>query len=255
MINMIKSELYRITKSKGIWIFWIVAALNYAISIIFKQEGGLMLGTAPEAVYADNIKMDISQVGMNFTFYFLLLIPVFGVITAEFSEHTVKNSISSSISKNMFFISKYVFALVYSLISFTAANYLFYIINRLVNGDKYSSPIADFSKAFFTQLPLFVMTVSVFILLAFLLRKGAAFNAVTIIFPFAYSMVMQILESIKSTKKAGDALAKIELSSMMFRLALDPSDSYRNKCYILCAVVIVISFVLGYLSFTKSELD
>lgn len=256
MINMTKAELYRMTKTKGIWLFWIFTALIFLISIVYKEPGGIMFGPldmeSPRAPY--EVKLDIGQVSFNFTFYFLLIIPVFSVVAAEFSENTVKNTISSSISKSMYYISKFVFALVYSLVMFVAANYLFYIVNRLVNGQKHSSPIGVFAKAFFSQLPLFVAVISAFIFLAFLLRKGAAFNAVTIIFPLAYTMVAQIVSGIESAKDVGQKLMKYDLSVMMGNLAISSTDSYRTKCYILCAAVTALSFVLGFVSFRKTEI-
>lgn len=256
MINMIKAELYRMTKTKGIWLFWIFTALIFFISMVYKEPGGIMFGPVDMELPSNpyKVKLDIGQVSFNFTFYFLLLIPVFSVIVAEFNEHTVKNTISSSVSKSLYFVSKFVFALVYSLLSFMAANFLFYFVNRLVNGSKYSSPIENFVKAFFTQLPLFVAVISAFIFLAFLLRKGAAFNAVTIIFPLAYTMVSQIMSGIESANNVGEKLMKYDLSVMMCNLAISPTDSYRSKCYIICAAVTVLSFGLGYLSFTKTEI-
>lgn len=252
MINMMRAELYRITKTKGIYLFWLFTALVFSISIVYKEPGGLTLGVTD--VYQYSVKMDVGQVALNFTFYFLMIIPVFSVVAAEFSEHTVKNTISSSVSKSLYFVSKFVFALIYSLISFMAANFLYYAVNRFVNGSKYSSEIGDYAKAFFTQLPIFAAIVSAFIFLAFLLRKGAAYNAVTIIFPIAYIMVAQVMNGIESAQKVGEKLMRYELGTMMAKLALDPADSYRNKCYIICGAVALLSFVLGYLNFTKSEI-
>lgn len=253
MINMIKAELYRMTRTKGIYIFWAAALFTYAISIIYKEAGGISFG-APVNI-PDGTKMDISMIAHNFTFYFLLIIPVFGVIAAEFSEHTVKNTISSAISKKQYFISKFVFTLLYSLISFIAANFLFYILNRIVNGEKYSSSIGVYVKAFLMQIPLFTAIVSAFIFLAFLFRKGAAFNSVTILAPLLYTTVAIVMYGIEDTKKLAEKLLTYEISSMIINITLDPSDSYRNDCYIICAAVTALSFILGYLSFTKRELD
>lgn len=257
MINMIKAELYRLTKTKGIYIFWIITAAIYGISIAIQEEGGIFLGAALEDTVSltEVRKLDILQVSSNFNFYYLLLIPVFAVIASEFGEHTVKNAISSSISKGQYFIYKYVFALVFSLICFTIANYLFYIANRLINGDDFSSPVGEYSKALAKQFPMFIAIVSAFIFIAFLVRKGAVFNSLTIIFPLVYTMVSGILYGMDNTKKVGEALLKHELSVMISGLTLGVSNSTRNEYYIICAVVTVMSFVLGYLSFTKSEIN
>ncbi|MBR1739468.1 MAG: hypothetical protein IJ737_04160 [Ruminococcus sp.] len=253
MINMIKAELYRMTKTKGFYIFWICVIITFLISVLYHEPGGISLGAPLE--YSGDIKMDIQQTAMNFSYYFYLIIPVFSVIAGEFTEHTVKNTISSAITRSKYFIAKFFFTLFYSILALTAGNYLFYFCNRAVNGTKYSSSIGDFSKAFFGQLPLFVGLVSLFIFLAFLLRKGAAFNAVTIITPIAYTSIALVFYGISGTKSFAEKLLTYEVSTMMSKLALDCSDSYRIKCYILSGVLTVLSFGLGYLQFNKRELE
>ena len=253
MINMIKAELYRLTKSKGFYIFWICAVFTFMISVIYHAPGGISLGAPLD--YSDDIKMDIVQTAMNFSYYFFLIIPVFCIISSEYSEHTIKNTITSAISRKKYFTAKYAFTLFYSLLSFLTANYLFYFINRIINGSKYSSPVSDYSKALFSQLPLFTAIVSLFIFLAFLLRKGAAFNAVTIITPIVYTTISLVLYGIDGSKKAAEKMLTYEISTMISKLAIECTDSYRTKCYIISMAVTVSSFVLGYVLFTKRELE
>lgn len=253
MINMFKAELYRLTKTFGFYLFWVLALGTLSLTIVMKDPGGISLG-AP-MTFADDTKMDICQVAFNFTFYFLLIAPVFSIIAGEFSEHTVKNTITSGISKKMFFVEKALFTLLYCMVSFLAANYLFWGANRLINGEDYSSSIGDFSKAVLSQVPLFMAIVSVFIFVAFLFKKGAAFNAVTIITPILVTTVELLIYGIKSTKSLGETLLKYELSTMINSLALGCTDSYRAKCYIISAAAIAISFIFGYISFTKTEID
>lgn len=253
MINMFRADFYRLTKSKGFYIFWIFSIFTFMISVIYHESGGISFG-AP-LVFSEGIKMDIEQVARNFSYYFFLIVPVFGIIASEFSEHTVKNTITSSISKSKYFVSKYLFTLLYSLLLLFVSNYLFYFINRAVNGSEYSSSIGDFSKAFFGQFPVFVAIVSLFIFVAFLVRKGAAFNAVTIITPVVYTSASLVLYGIESTRKLSEKLLTYEVSNMISQLAIDCGDSYRTKCYIVSAVIAILSFVLGYLLFNKREID
>ena len=260
MINMMKADLYRMSKSKGMLFFWLFTAFTYSISIISKSYGGITL----YAMYdlPETAKTDMGQLTMNATFYFLLIIPVFCVVTSEFGERTLKNTISSSVSKRLYFVSKFLFSLVYSALSFTLANFAYYAVNRLVNGGEYSSAIGDFSKAFFTQFPIFTAIISVFTMFAFLLRRGAIYNAVTISAPIVGTMIAQVLMSINSERESlkklanfGEKLMSYGVETMSARIIFDTSDDYRTNCYIICAVVTVLSFVIGYISFSKRELD
>ncbi|MBR1764640.1 MAG: ABC transporter permease [Ruminococcus sp.] len=253
MINMFKAELYRLVRSRGFWFFWVLSLGTLILAVIYHQTGGITLGAPLD--YDESTKLDIRQIAMNFSFYFFLIFLAFTIIAGEFSEHTVKNSITSAVSKRGFFLSKFFFTLVFSLLSMIAVNYLFYFLNRAVNGSKYSSSVSEFSKAFLGQLPLFAATVSVFILAAFVLKRAAAFNAVVIITPIAYTTIVLAVYSIESTRKVGEKLLTYELSTMIGKLAIGCTDSYRAKCYILSAAVTVFSFVLGYLLWNKREID
>ena len=251
MINLMKADLYRIVKTKGFIIFWLVSFLVSMLSIANHEPGGILLGGDFD-LNADR-KLDILQTAMNLVYYFLLIMPVFGIITAEFSEHTIKNTITSAISKGKFYFAKTLFALVYSLGCFLGANYLFYFVNRAVNGSKYSSPLGEYSKILFGQFPVFVAIVSAFVFFAFYFKKGAAFNSIVIITPLVYSFIISILCEIDGAQKVCQKLIKFEVSTMIANLALGCSKSYRTDCYIISATVTVISCVLGYLIWKKRE--
>lgn len=253
MTNMMKADLYRITKSKGFYIFWIVNAILYLINIAGKDFGGISFG-GPSFVPED-VKMDIGAVAMNFNFYFLSIFPVFSIIIAEFSEHTIKNTITSAISKHKYFLSKYLFAMLYTAAAYLFSNYAFYFINRMVNGGEYSSALSDFSASLFSQLPLMLAIISLLIGLAFLFRKGAAFNAVTIITPLVYSSVASSMYTAESLRKIAEKLLDYDINTMLIRIAFECEDDYRRNCYLISAAVIVLSFLIGYISFTKRELD
>lgn len=253
MINMMKADLYRMTKSRGMWIFCAAVFFTYLLSIAFKEAGGVNLGIGA-MIGAEGIKMDIEQVGMNFTFYFLLIIPVFCIITADFSENTIKNTLTSAISRKTYFCTKFIFTELFNCISFFVCNILFYIVNRIVNGEEYYSACWDYTKAVLIQLPVMVGVTAVFVLLAFLFNKAALFNSITILTPILYTTAALVFYGVESTRKfAENYLLKYELTGMLSYLALGCTDDYRNNCMLICACALVVSFVLGYLVFTKRE--
>jgi ABC-type transport system involved in multi-copper enzyme maturation permease subunit len=253
MMNLWKSELYRLTKSKGFYLFWGLSVFVFMTTVLYHNSGGISMGAPLD--FNETIKLDIRQAAMNTTYYFFLIFPVFSIISGEFSEHTIKNTVSSAVSKSKYFVSKFLFTLIYSLSAFTVVNYLFYFINRLINGSKYSSSFTAFSRAILGQLPLFAAVISLFIFLAFLLKKGAAFNSVVIITPLAYSSIAMILYEIESTRKLAEKMLTYELSMMIRDLTIGCSDSYRMKCYVIFAAIVVLSFVFGSMIWKKRELD
>ncbi|MBO4866218.1 MAG: hypothetical protein J5582_06545, partial [Ruminococcus sp.] len=89
--------------------------------------------------------------------------------------------------------------------------------------------------------------------LAFFFKKGAAFNSIVIITPLVYSLFISIFCEIESAQKITEKLVEFEVSTMIGKLALGCSQSYRTDCYIISAVITVISCVLGYLIWKKRE--
>jgi len=81
------------------------------------------------------------------------------------------------------------------------------------------------------------------------------FNAVTIITPIVYTSASVTLYTIETTQKLAEKLLNYDINTMLSRLALECSDEYRRNCYCISAAVIVLSFVIGYFSFTKRELN
>ena len=253
MINMIKAELYRLTRTKGFYLFWGAVLITYIITLIYKEEGGISFGAPLTA--DESVKMDIRMVCRNFNFYFYFIIPVFSLICAEFTDHTYKNTITSAISRRTYFWSKYLFTMCYSLAAFIVSNVLFYFANSIKNGSEYSSSFGTFMKAAAMQLPVMIAISAVFISVAFLVKKGAAFNAVTILGPVAYTTVALVLYGSESTKKAAEKLLTYEISSVILTLPTTDDSSFIAKCFIGSAVITAAATALSYLYFTRRELD
>ena len=254
MFNMIKADVYRMNRSKGMIIFWLCIIGTYLIPLISRMPGGVSLGMPVS--FADDAKLDVRMMGMNFTWFFLLIIPVFVIVASDFSEKTIKNTISSAISRKKYYFVKIVTAELFCIGSFLMGNIVFYFINRLVNGEKYSSDFGKLLKVLFKQLPIITAIVSLFILVAFLVKRTAAYNAITIVTPIVYTLIAVMLYEIKGTKTfAENTLLKYEIGYMLNRLADTCSISYRNQCIGAGLLISIASLLVAYLVFTEKEID
>lgn len=252
MLNMWKADLYRMVKGKGFWLFWVLAAFTSAITIILKTPGGVSFGAG---LVNEDVKLDIAMAGKNYTFYFLCLLPLFNIVVADFGEKTFKNTISSVTNRKAYFFYKCSLALIYVAVVYVVANLGFYMINYLVNGSKYTSELGTFLKAIFRQLPIFIGFYAVLLLIAFVVKNSALFNAIALVFPFVYTAVaLAVYESI-SKSFAGKYLLKYELDTALGRLAVVADKEYFRNCTILGCGCLVVSMILGYLVFTKKELN
>lgn len=256
MINLMRSDLYRLAKCKNMILFWIFIIILNGVSIIFKDGSGISIGLASDIANAliETPKLDMNQATMNFNFYYLFIFPVYDIIAAEFSEKTIKNTISSGISKKLYYSSKYVLSVLFCTVTFVFVNVMYYVVNLAVNGEKYASDFGEYMKVIGLQTVMIAAIISAFVMAAFLFMKAAAFNSVVIIFPIAYSLVEMVLFFIKPMKKfAINYMAKYDISNTFSLFAGECSQKYITNCMLLGAGMIVLSFALGLISFKGRE--
>lgn len=253
MINIWKADFYRLKKSKSFYLYWFFILFTFGITIATKLPGGIHL--SGDMRIEDSMKVDLQQVAGNFTFYYLFLFPVFGFICCEFGEKTIKNTISSAISRKDYFVAKYLLTECYILVTFFLSNFLYYGANRLINGTKYSSPIGEFAKAVCAQIPLIAGAGGVLILVAFLVKKTAAFNAITMIFPILYSTIALSVYAAGQEKFATEVMLKYELGTALSHIVSGGGSNFVYECAGIGLAAVVISFVAGYFSFTQFEMN
>ena len=257
MINMFKADLYRSIKSKGMFFLILAVIATFLASIFLHEPGGIRIAGAFRE--DAKLKFDIQQIALNFSYFYFFIIPVYVLISSEFGEKTIKNTITSAISKRKYYISKYLFTVMLCDVVFVLGNLMFYVVNMLVNDGKYVSDFGFFFGKLMLQLPIITAVVSLFVCLAFVIKKGAVFNALTIVFPILYmSIAAFIVGSAKNEKVRDfvfDYFLKYEVSKMLNDVVIWKNAAYRNECWLICAIAIAVTFVLGYLSFTKREID
>ena len=113
-----------------------------------------------------------------------------------------------------------------------------------------------FTKVLVKQLPVVIAIVSLFILVAFFVKRTAAYNAITIVTPIVYSLIAVTFYEIKVTKDfAEKTLLRYEVGYMFNRLADKCSYTYRNQCIIASLLISIAALFMAYVLFTKKEID
>ena len=177
------------------------------------------------------------------------------IIIPEFSEGTFKNSITSVCNKKNFFIRKFVFAEVVSMIIFIVGNVGFYVVNRLINGSMYSSSVGDFMKKFAMQIPIFVAVIAFFVFLAFLFKKASVFNSVTIVLPLVINVVAGLLCMVDGLEKTVLKAYNYEVSTMLNIFVFETEGkAFFPRCLVGAIVATIVLFLLGLRMFDKNEL-
>lgn len=274
MINIIKSDLYRILRGKAIYICIYIIMMIAVASTITLTPGsvGINLGSNEmDSEYIEKIskakslddyreiimesgtfELDVQMVGNNATLYYIFVVIVVILISTDFSNNTIKNSLSSAISRKKYYFAKLFLSLGICTFLILFNNYFSYFLNLIVNGSKFSSSIFEITKITLYQLPLLYGMISLLVGLSFLCKKTALFNSISIPFIMIFQLVCMMIINIFRLK--GDLFYNYEFQYAIAKLVTSPATSYIIKCACLGLAYVIIFNIIGYISFTKSEI-
>lgn len=283
MINMIRADLYRIFRNIGIYIAFAILLLMLAISIYTVSPGNL--GTAsvtvndvtisnefPSSMLEDlsledlhgmriqdlrklmlkseGYELDRDILSVNINLYYLFIFIAALAVTVDFSTGSVKNTLSSAISRKTYFISKTLLVIILCLLLFFLNTYLAYFGNLIFNSKNLASSLWTVTKISLMQLPPILALASILSGLAFIVKKTSIFNTISIPLIMAAQLIFQLILQVFNIK--GDFM-QYEFQIMIKMLANNPSRDYLIRSYLVCAVVIILAHALGYISFHKTE--
>ena len=282
MINMLRADFYRLIRSMGFYIAILILLLMIVPSIYFVEPGyiGLSGGTlsAAEASSAQNeldemsyeeiqalnsselrkimlktegYELDRAMLTANINLYYIFIFFAAIILTVDFSGSSVKNTLASAISRNKYYCAKLSFISICCTAILFLNTYIVYFANILFNNKNLASSLGTVTKISLLQLPAMLALASILTGIGFMVKKTSIFNTITIPLILLFQIVLNLTATIFKIK---DEYLYYEFQLMIGRLANNPSDSYVLHSYLVCAAVIVIFNVLGYLSFKKAEI-
>lgn len=285
MINIIKSDFYRIFRGIAVYIAIGIMLLAIGISVYMIQPG--YLGNASVGdINNENFKtsnynevmseytldelramslsdyrqvmlkvtgyeLDKDILGTNINLYYVFIFATALAVTVDFSGSSIKNTLTSAISRKKYFISKLIFINLMCLILLFANTYIMYFANIIVNTTQFSSDISVITKITVMQIPPVLALAAVLTGIAFITRKTAVFNTVAIPLIMVFQLILNIVAAALSVK---EEYLHYELQLMLAKLANNPTQSYMINAYLLCGGIIVLFYTAGWLSFRKAEI-
>lgn len=276
MINIIKSDLYRILKGKAIYIVLAIIIILTMVSVVGLSAGtiGLSFGTGSDtsdvglATEVNNAKtlgeyrkiiknsgafaLDKDILGTNTNLYYFFIVITVIVLATDFSNKSIKNTISSAISRKKYYFSKLLLILGLGTFLILFNNYGSYILNLIINGKSFSTPLLEFTKLTIIQLPLLYGIMSLLVCLVFILKKTSLFNSISIPFIIVVQLIMGAV--INLFKLNAEWFNNYEIQSALMKLVNNPSNKYAACCALLGIVYIFIFNIIGYYSFKKAEI-
>ncbi len=276
MINILKSDLYRAVRSKGFYIALVFVLIVSVFSAAIMQPGiifsaGLQQSDIyecldiPESelakfsisetrdylIHNDRYFLERDYFSQSMNIYYMFIIMTVIVIASDFSNGSVKNTLSSAISRRKYYISKVGLTVILCMLLMLLNAVSIHLCMRIFNNGANILSFAELMKIYVLQLPVVLALASVLSGLAFVFRKTAALNGVSIPLIFCFQLILEIF---KVLLKFDEAYLDYELSSIYYYMAHDPSSSYIIKSCLICGALILVFNFIGYRSFRKAEI-
>ncbi len=278
MLNMMKADMYRIVRGKAIYIITLIIIALEIVNIISISAGAISMGINPNLVTGDEydyeyleklekansiseyrkiikdnggFELDTDIMAENGNFYYIIIVLVIIVVTCDFSNKSVKNTLSSAISRKKYYISKMLLLYLITTIVLVFNTYFSYFLNLLVNGSSFVSSIGNVTKILLLQLPLIYGIITLLGSIAFITRKTSIFNAISI----PLIAVVELIAMGICTLFRLDAVKIFEydFTFMLRNIANNQTDTLIMKSLVLAIVYIVLFNIVGYFVFKKSE--
>lgn len=276
MLNIIKADLYRLVRSKGLYIAIALVVLIAILSIVTLSGPtlGFSVGTNADSVDVETMQKisaakslgefrsvmksfgpfeldrDILKQNGNLYFFFIAFVAI--IITKDFSSKTIKNTLTSAISRKKYYISKILLVLGVSNLVILFNNYFSYFLNLIVNGKEFASSIGEITKITLYQLPLLYGIICLLVCIAFITRKTSIFNTISIPFLMVFQFIVITITQLLRIK--ADWFTNYDLQWAMLKLANNPANDYILKCGLLGLAYVVIFGLIGYYAFKKAEI-
>lgn len=278
MTNMVKADLYRSIKHIAVYVavglmllmlgvgIYMISPGNVGISagvtsgdaliegteLTMEDFANMSIGDLREIMKSrEGYKLDKDIQSSNVNLYYIFIFIAAVVIAVDFTGGCVKNTLTSAISRKKYFISKILTVTLMCLVLYFAHTYIMYFANVIFNGNNLSSGLWEVTKISLIQLPAILMIIMIPTGIAFMVKKTAIYNLVTI----PLLMVLQLLFGYGSTlfhipKKVMDYTP----DAVFGMLANNPDKDYLVISYLVCAAVCALFLAAGYLTFRKSEI-
>lgn len=264
MTNVIKADLYRITRSKGIYIsFAILLFFQFLETIgeagtvgvnVSSGEGTEAVNTVADALIGMNMPFIIMQRMDNYLYILLAFIVI--VAATDFSTSTVKNTLACGISRVQYFMAKFTLLGTISTLMVTISFVFPTLLATAKNG--FGGEITgDYLQrvfvAYLLEVFLFLAVVCISLLFVFVTKRTAYVNTLFIMFTLLPMLLIfgfsQIIPDLLKLFKY-EAITNIRYIS---QIAHFTSSDY-SRVILVGLSIMIISFAGVVLSFRKCDI-
>ncbi len=252
MLNIIRADFYRIFRSKSIYIILILMLL-IDISSIILDSSAMCIGVAYHNDSGIMMTSDANALTSNGNLYYFFTFVVVGILISDFTNKTIKNTLSSNCTRICYFLSKTFSVYIAATILFSAHNAFFYILNYFVNGSKHAMDAGEYAQIAILQMSVLFGMTGFMLMIGFLTKNGTAFNTLTLSLPLTYALILMFLYDY-FPEIIENYLLKYEMHTTIGSLVYNSDHTYKLTVVTIYLSATVVLPILGYLNFRKSEI-
>ncbi len=256
MNRYIKSELYRMLRMKGTYLFILISSLLLVSANIVLAAVKLSDKTFP---YATTDFAFSNVEGNMLMILFLCIMVAVMVFSNEHNNHTMKNSISFGITRNTLYFGKFIVQILYALVAFIIIIGIEILSAYLLLSNSGTAALVLLLKTCFLCLPIFFLGLALTNCFAFTFEGTGATVSASIGVLLAIPLVTNLLGmKFRFFHKLSDIMPFNMVNSIDINFkehtltTIWGADSFRN--YWLIGILEMLLFIaIGYFAFKKRE--
>ena len=259
MLNLMKADMYRIVRGKGLYISLALILGFVMLTLFVFRSASMGVGVqeyTPAEAYITGAVASFLALGNVAGMVHIFFIPMFIVVAiAAFSSGAVKNELTVGISRGKFYLTKFALSALLSLF-LLLFNLGFSILLALPIdgvGNWGDGHITNLLQSFALQTLVMLALVSVGIFFSFVTRKTAATIGIFLAFVFVPSLVLAIMA--EGFEWAMDLL-RFDLASQLqfFANVSLVDDAQIVRGVVLAVGYVVVPTVAGLAIFKRAEI-
>jgi ABC-type transport system involved in multi-copper enzyme maturation permease subunit len=256
MLNIMRSDLYRITKGKCLYITLIIFLTLTVIQAVF--PGRVFWGLKPLVnipAELDGMHSHLAVMVSADNIIYIMLSIIFVLAATDFSSGAVKNTLSSGVSRTKLYLSKLMLGSLICIIMYASAIFLSTLAVTLITGFGGTFSFAYMLSVlipFAAQLVMLIGVISIGISIIFITKKGAALNAIYLSFFIGITTIIVLIARATGYEFLVKYDFVLNLQSLADVENMAAVDIFRALVIGMAFTVICTS--IGILAFKKSEI-
>ncbi len=207
MINLIKADIYRLIRSKGIYI-----TMGFLVALCILQSFGMMESIGVSSASIEGLEevepvftgrmTPFTMMKSNDNLLYILLPIIIFISSVDFSSGTAKNVLANGVSRTHYYLAKLILSLIFCTITVIFSILIPTVIVTLLNGFGGRFDFVFISEVFgiiSVQLLLLLAVTSIGVFFVFLTRSTAKVNALYMAFCLLPMLLIFLLVTISES--------------------------------------------------------